>query len=112
VGGACSASNQLRLPAGAFGLTAPDEELRQVGHDLRKAYQEAKACGLVSSDERGLTYVLDRLAAAHLKQTLRYMPADLECYRLPTAETLLRVIERLHADITAQFTTLASDLYD
>jgi hypothetical protein len=88
-----------------------DEALRRIGHNLRSSYRAAKDCGLEVSDQPGFAFVLERLAPAHLKQTLRYMPANLESYRLPTAPTLVRVIEGLLSDITEQFVTLAAEIF-
>lgn len=87
-----------------------DKALRKFGHDLRSIHSAAEDCGLLGSDQTTSDLVLERLAPAHLAQTSRYMPTNLESYRLPTAPTLVRVIDGLLTDITAQFRVLANDI--
>jgi hypothetical protein len=87
-----------------------DKAMRKIGHDLHECLARSIDCGLVVSDAEGLSYVLDRCAEHHHRLTLRYIPRGIDETKLPTAETAIRVIDRLQDDILAQFKTIATDL--
>lgn len=88
-----------------------DDELRDLGHDLRGCLKRSRACGLVVSDGDGLEFVLKRCAGHHKRLTLRYIPSDMIETKLPRAETAIRVIDALHDDILSQFAWLKDNIH-
>ncbi|KQM91865.1 MULTISPECIES: hypothetical protein [unclassified Sphingomonas] len=104
-------SIELSLKAVLSASGWSDRELRDIGHNLGHCLSRSKDCGLLITDVESLRFVMSRLARHHKRTTLRYIPSDLIEVKLPTGETVVRVIDRLHDDILEQFTSIQLDLH-
>ena len=99
---------ELGLKAALRGRGASDKQLGKISHDLHEALAGVLREGLVLSDSRRVSRLIDLMHPVHLNHLMRYIPADVESITMPDPNFALEVTVGLLEDIERQVPKIAA----